>query len=164
MGTRPWDGFGAVCGRGMRTGLGVGLLLAASAAGVQGQFVTVGGGVLLSNRSPQPVAELHAETPPVLKTRAYFTLSWTDDSWAPTIITAAERQILAAGPVMVGLGAGLLWLEANDYRPFPILVSSTVLQLPIPRTSIVAIGSTQPFQDFEWSVVLKLGITVWFRR
>ncbi len=92
-----------------------------------------------------------------------MTLSWTDDSWAPTVITAAERQLVAAGPVMVGAGAGLLWLEFNDYRPYPILVSSTVVQLPIPRTSVVGIVSTQPFQAFEWSVVMKLGFTVWFR-
>ena len=148
----------------VRAVLGAGLLMCVSTVGVEAQFATVGAGVLLSNRSPQPVGELHAETPPVLKTRAYLTLSWTDESWAPTLITAAERQLVAAGPVMVGLGAGLLWLEGNDYRPYPILVSSTVFQLPIPRTSIVAIGSTQPFQDFEWSLVLKLGVTVWFRR
>jgi hypothetical protein len=127
------------------------------------QFATVGGGVLFSDRSPQPVGELHAETPPLARTRAYVTLSWTDDSWAPTVITAAERQLIAAGPVMVGAGAGLLWLEFNDYRPYPILVSSTVVQLPIPRTSVVGIVSTQPFQAFEWSVVMKLGFTVWFR-
>ncbi len=148
----------------IRTLLGVGLLWLASAADTQAQFVTVGAGVLLSTRSPDPVAEVHAETPPLVRTRAYGTLSWTDESLRPTLITAAERQLVAVRPVMVGLGAGLLWLDANDYRPYPILVSSAVLQLPIPRTSIVAIASTQPLQDFEWSLVLKLGFTVWFRR
>jgi len=130
---------------------------------LQAQFATLGAGVLLSERPAQPVFEFHAETPPVLATRAYGTLSWTDDSWAPTVITAAERQILTTGVTMTGLGAGLLWLEGNDYRPYPILVSSTVVPLPIPRTSVVAIGSAQPFQDFTWSVVLKVGVTLWFR-
>lgn len=45
-----------------------------------------------------------------------------------------------------------------------MLVSSTVLPLPIPRTSVVLIGSTLPFQDFDWSLVLKVGITVLFVR
>lgn len=148
----------------MRALLGAGLLLVVWSADVRAQFATVGGGVLLSSRSPQPVAELHAETPPFLEIRAYGTLSWTDDSWAPTVITAAERQLVNTGVSMTGLGAGLLWLEGNDYRPYPILVSSTVIPLPIPRTAVVAIGSTQPFQDFEWSLVLKVGFTVWFRR
>ena len=131
---------------------------------VQAQLLTIGGGVLVSNRPLEPVAEIHAETPPFLETRAYGTLSWTDDSWAPTVITAAERQVLNTGVTMTGLGAGLLWLDANDYRPYPILVSSTVIPLPVPRTSVVAIGSTQPLQDFEWSLVLKVGVTLWFRR
>jgi hypothetical protein len=63
-----------------------------------------------------------------------------------------------------GIGAGLLWLEVNEYRPYPILLSSTVVPLPIPRTAVVGIVSTQPFQHFEWSVVLKVGVTVWFVR
>jgi hypothetical protein len=130
----------------------------------EAQFATVGAGVLISNRAPQPVAELHAETPPILAARAYVTLSWTDESAKPTVITASERAVALLGRAFVGLGAGLLWLEFNDYRPFPILVSSTVVPLPIPRTSVVAIASTQPFQDFQWSVVLKVGITLWFAR
>ena len=131
-------------------------------AAAHAQFATVGGGALLSNRAPQPVFELHAESPPLLATRAYATLSWTDESGAPTIISAVERQVGTLGPAFAGLGPGLLWLEPNDYRPYPIVVSSTVLPLPIPRASLVAIGSTQPFQDFEWSLVLKVGVTFWF--
>ncbi|MDH5197688.1 MAG: hypothetical protein OEY20_10580 [Gemmatimonadota bacterium] len=148
----------------MRALLGAGLLVVVCGTDVQAQLLTIGGGVLVSNRPLEPVAEIHAETPPFLETRAYGTLSWTDDSWAPTVITAAERQVLNTGVTMTGLGAGLLWLDANDYRPYPILVSSTVIPLPVPRTSVVAIGSTQPLQDFEWSLVLKVGVTLWFRR
>ena len=128
------------------------------------QLATVGAGVLMSDRAPEPVGELHAATPPVLASRAYVTLSWTDESGMPTIITAAERSIVREKAVLVGLGAGLLWLEGNDYRPYPIVVSSTVVPLPLPRTAVVAIGSTQPFQDFAWSVVLKIGVTIWFVR
>lgn len=147
----------------MRGLLAAALLAALLGTDAEAQFATVGGGVLLSNRSPQPVAELHAESPPVVRTRAYGTLSWTDDSARPTVITAAERQVVNTGVTMTGLGAGLLWLEVNDYRPYPIVVSSTVIPLPLPRTAVVAIASTQPFQDFEWSLVLKVGFTAWFR-
>lgn len=80
------------------------------------------------------------------------------------MITAAERPVRRAGSAFTGLGAGLLWLEANDYAPYPMLVSSTVVPLPLPRTSFVAIVSTLPFEDFDWSLVLKLGVTVWFQR
>lgn len=143
--------------------LTIAVLAAALPVAVEAQLATVGAGALLSNRSPEPVGELHAETPPVFASRAYVTLSWTDESAKPTVITAAERALLQR-KVMVGLGAGLLWLEGNDYRPYPIIVSSTVVPMPIPRTALVAIGSTQPFQQFEWSLVLKVGVTLWFVR
>ncbi len=148
----------------MRTIMILVLLHLTTAAGAPAQFLTIGGGALISTRSPEPVAELHAETPPVQQARAYITLSWTDESYQPTAITAVERPVVGVGRATAGLGAGLLWLERNDYRPYPIIVSSTVLQLPIPRTSVVAIASTQPFQDFEWSLVIKLGFTAWFVR
>ena len=141
----------------------IAFVLALPVAG-DAQLVTVGAGVLTSERAPEPVAELHAATAPVLATRAYVTLSWTDESGKPTIITAAERSIVGTKAARVGLGAGLLWLEGNDYEPYPIVVSSTVIPLPLPRTAFVAIASTQPFQDFEWSLVLKIGVTLWFVR
>lgn len=134
------------------------------ASGAAGQIVTVGGGALFSERPVEPVFELHAETPPIAGWRGYATLSWTDQSSAPTVITAAEHPVVRWGSAFTGLGAGLLWLEMNDYRPDPMLVSSTVLPLPIPRTSLVVIGSTLPFEDFDWSLVLKVGITVLFVR
>ena len=137
---------------------------AAIASASEAQLATVGAGVLLSKRSPQPVAELHAESPPFYRTRAYITLSWTDDSSKPTVISAAERSVLHVRRATTGIGAGLLWLEVNDYKPYPIIVSSTVVPLPIKRTSFVGIASTQPFQDFEWSLVLKIGVLVWFVR
>ena len=140
------------------------VLLAALPVVSRAQLATIGGGVLLSERRPEPVAELHAETPPLFAFRAYVTLSWTDHSAKPTVITAAERALVQRKIAMVGLGAGLLWLEGNDYRPYPIIVTSTVVPPPIPRTAVVVIGSTQPFQEFEWSLVLKVGVTLWFVR
>lgn len=140
------------------------LLLLIAASGATGQIVTVGGGALSSERGTEPVVELHAETPPVAGWRGYGTLSWTDESAAPTVITAAERPIVRWGNGFTGLGAGLLWLEVNDYEPDFMLVSSTVLPLPVPRTSLVVIGSILPFQDFDWSLVLKVGVTVLFLR
>ena len=89
--------------------------------------------MLETSRSTDAVGELHAETPPFAGMRGYVTASWIRESAKPAVITAAERPVLQAGRVAVGLGAGLLWLEVNDYRPYPMLVSSTVVPLPIPR-------------------------------
>lgn len=136
------------------------VLAAASARPLEAQLVTVGAGALVSDRPTEPVAELHAAAPAVEGVRPYLTLSWTDESVSPTAITAAERSILQTPVSATGLGAGLLWLDANDYRPYPMLVSSTVVPLPLPRTSMVAVGSTLPFEDFEWSLVLKIGVAV----
>jgi hypothetical protein len=141
-----------------------GLASLAMASAVSAQLATVGAGVLVTERPTEPVFELHAETPPFWDARLYATLSWTDDSWNPTIITAAERPVLRFGGAFVGLGAGLLWLDPNDYRPYPMLVSSTVVPIGIPRTSVVMIASTLPFEDFDWSIVFKVGVTVWFVR
>ncbi len=140
--------------------LWVGLPVAVSA-----QLATVGVGALVTKRSTEPVAELHGETPPVLDARAYVTLSWTDYSgFSPTIISAIERPVVQVGRAFAGLGAGLLWLEVNDYRPYTMLVSSTVIPLPVPRTSFVFIASTLPFEDFDWSLVFKVGVTLVFIR
>jgi hypothetical protein len=109
------------------------------------------------------VYEFHLESPALFRTRAYGTFSWTKDSGKPTVITAAERSLYSAHGIGVGAGGGLLWLEGNDYRPYPILVTSQVVRLPIPRTSAVAITSTQPFQEWDWSVVLKVAVLAWFR-
>lgn len=120
----------------------------------------MGAGALVSDRPTELVAELHAAAPSSAGVRPYLTLSWTDESGRPTAITAAERSILETAISSTGLGAGLLWLDANDYRPYPMLVSSTVVPLPVPRTSMVAVGSTLPFERFEWSLVLKIGVAV----
>jgi hypothetical protein len=149
--------------RGVVAFLGVGLAVVFP-PNAGAQLATVGLGVLLSERPAEPVAELHAETPPVAQFRGYVTLSWTDDSAAPTVIAAVERPVLFVKRAFTGLGAGLLWLEANDYRPYPMLVSSTVIPLPLPRTSFVLIASTLPFEDFDWSLVLKVGMTLFFVR
>ncbi len=122
------------------------------------QVVTGGAGVLLSDRPAVPVAELHAAAPPLAGIRPYLTLSWTDEDLHPTAITAAEATVLRTPASTTGLGAGLLWIEDGGYRANSMLVSSTVVPLPIPRTSAVAIGSTLPFQDFRWSLVLKVGV------
>ncbi len=140
------------------------LFMLASSPSANAQFVTAGAGVLESKRPVEPVVELHAETPPLASTRGYVTLSWTDDSANPTVITAAERPVFHFGRAFTGLGAGLLWLEVNDYEPYPMLVSSTVVPLPVPRTSFVLIASTLPFEDFDWSLVLKVGVTLVFIR
>ena len=120
--------------------------------------------MLVSERPAEPVVELHGETPPFARARAYLTLSWTDESVKPTIISAVELPVLHVGRAFTSLGVGLLWLPVNDYQPYPMLVNSTVIPLPIPRTSFVLIASTLPLEDFEWSLVFKVGVTVVFIR
>lgn len=134
--------------------------LMASASGAAAQVATIGGGALVSARGTDPVFELHAQTPPAADWRGYVTLSWMRASAAPTVITAAERPVLRPGPAFTGLGAGLLWLEVANYVPEPMLVSSTVVPLPIPRTALVLIASTLPFARFDSSLVLKVGVTL----
>lgn len=147
----------------LRVSIAAGLCLAPFLSS-EAQLVTVGAGALLSERPTEPVFELHVASPPVFRSRAYVTASWSDDGARPTLITAAERSMLNRRRVALGLGAGALWLDANDYEPYPILVGSSVVRLPVARTSVVAIASTQPFQEFDWSVVLKVAVAVWFAR
>ncbi len=148
----------------MKAVLSLALLGLMPLLGAEAQFATVSAGMLVSNRVPAVIAELHAETPPVRATRGWITLSWTDESVKPTVITAVEHALLHVKAAGTGLGAGLLWLEPDNYKPYPIIVSSTVVPLPIPRTSFVAIASTQPFQKFGWSLALEVGVTLWFLR
>lgn len=136
----------------------------APVATMEAQMATLGAGVLLSDGPTQPVFELHAATAPVLRTRAYATFSWTDESLSPVIIAAAERRVLSFGGGGVGLGAGALMLTEPEFDAVPIAISSTVIPLRIPRTSIVAIGSTAPLDDFQWSLVLKASVLLWFAR
>ena len=139
--------------------LGLAPLLAA-----EGQFATASAGMLVSKRVPDVIGELHAETPPFRSTRGWITLSWTDESAKPTVITAVEHALVHVKDAGTGLGVGVLWLEPDNYKPYPIIVSSTVVPLPIPRTCFVAIASTQPFQKFDWSLALEVGVTLWFVR
>ena len=71
------------------------------------QFVTVGGGVLATNRSTDAAGELHGETPPFAETRGYVTASWIRESAKPTLITAVERPVLHVGRASVGAGCWL---------------------------------------------------------
>jgi len=128
------------------------------------QRVALGAGVLLSNRPSEPSFDLHIDSPPFYRTRAELTLAWNDKSAKPTVITEVERSIIDTKAFAFDLGGGLLWLEANEYRPFPAIISTSVVPLPIPRAAIVAVASTQPFQKFEWSLVLKGSISLFFGR
>ena len=118
----------------------------------------------MTRRAIDPVLEVHAETPPFAETRGYVTASWTGESAKPTLILAAEQPVLRMRQAFVGLGAGLLWLEADGYRAYPLFVSSTVVPLPVPRTSFVLSASTLPSEGFDWSLVFKVGVTALFVR
>jgi hypothetical protein len=147
-----------------RTALSLAVLGTTLSLAVEAQRVSLGAGVLLSARPSEPSFDIHIDSPPFHKTRAELTLAWNDKSSKPTVITEAERSLIDSKWFAFDAGAGLLWLEANDYRPFPAIITTTVVPLPIPRVAIVAIGSTQPFQDFEWSLVLKGSISLFFGR
>ena len=140
------------------------LALAACAARAEAQRLALGAGILLSDHPSQPSYDIHFDSPPFHKTRAELTVSWSDQSSKPTIITEAERSIIDSKRFALDAGAGLLWFEFNDYRPYPALISTAVVPLPVPRTAIVAVGSTQPWQDWEWSLVLKASFMIWAKR
>jgi hypothetical protein len=132
---------------------------------VQAQFATVGVGVLTSDRPLQTVAELNVQSAPFFDSRVYLTSSWTDESIKPTLITAVEHSLLQIeNTLYMGAGVGLLWLEFNDYKPKTMLVSSAAVPLPVPRLSFVMIGSVLPFDDYDWSLVLKGGWAFWFEK
>ncbi len=127
------------------------------------QFATLGGGMLVTERPLKGVAEINVQTPPFYNSRAYVTFSWTNESAKPTYIAAVERKIFGIDKVFAtGLGAGMLMIEPRDYKPDFMLVSSTFVPLPIPRTALVVIGSVLPFEKFEWSLILKVGWAIWF--
>lgn len=147
-----------------RTALSLAVLSSILVLAAGAQRVSLGAGVLLSDRPSEPSFDLHIDSPPFYKIRAELTLAWNDKSSKPTVITEAERSLVDTKWFAFDAGAGLLWLEANDYRPFPAIISTTVLPLPVPRATIVGVASTQPFQDFEWSLVLKVSISLWSGR
>jgi hypothetical protein len=147
-----------------RTALSLAVVSAAITLAAEAQRLSVGAGALLSDRPAEPTYNIHFDSPPFHQTRAELTLSWNDKSGKPTIVTEAERSIIASRLVAVDAGAGLLWLDFNDYRPYPILISTAVVPLPVPRLAIVAVGSTQPFQDWAWSLVLKASVMLWAKR
>jgi hypothetical protein len=125
----------------------------------EAQFVTVGAGALFTKDNVDPVVELLVTAPPlVYDFRPYLTTSWVLDEIEPTFISAAERPIWRTSHHFTSLGAGVLWLQPANYTPYPILVSTTAVFPPIPRTMLVGIGSVQPFQDWSWSIVAKVAV------
>ena len=125
----------------------------------EAQFVTVGAGALFTKDNVDAVAELLVTAPPLVwEFRPYLTTSWVLDEIRPTFITAAERPIWRTSHHFTALGAGVLWLQPANYTPYPIIVSTTAIFPPIPRTMLVGIGSVQPFQDWSWSIVAKVAV------
>jgi hypothetical protein len=133
-----------------------------AAAGAQRVFL--GAGMVLSDFASEPDFDLHVDSPPWHAIRAELTLAWSDKSAKPAVITEAERSIIDSKAIAIDVGAGLLWFAGNEYRPYPAIISTVVVPLPIRRTALVAIPAVQPFQDFEWSVVLKVSFTLWSGR
>ena len=140
---------------------GLGILASPASA----QLGTLGAGALITESNVDGVAELYLGAPPVSGFRAYGIGSWTEDSWSPTFITAVEHEVLATSYSFTTLGAGLVWPEFKDYRGYPILTTTTVVPLPFaPSLSFVVVGSTQPFQDYQWTIVTKLAVTLFFSK
>ncbi len=150
---------------GGRRSRGVGRFLTLAAvlltvpAEAEAQFVTLGGGALFTKDNVDPVVEVLVTAPPLVYAfRPYLTTSWVPDEIEPTFITAAERPMWRTSHHFTSLGAGVLWLQPANYTPYPILVSTTAIFPPIPRTMLVGIGSVQPFQGWSWSIVAKVAV------
>src|SRR2546422_3914894 len=77
--------------------------------GAEAQFATLSAGALVSNQVPVAIGELHAETPPVRATRGWITLSWTDESAKPTVITSVEHALLRSEERRVGKECRSRW-------------------------------------------------------
>lgn len=148
----------------LRTALVLAIIGAACPTAGAAQRVFLGAGIVLGDFSSEPDFDLHIDSPPWHATRAELTLAWSDQSAKPTVITEVERSFIDTKALAVDVGAGLLWFDAHEYRPFPAIISTIVVPLPIPRTALVAIPDVQPFQDFEWALVLKVSLTLWSRR
>ena len=147
----------------LRTALILTLISTALPGAAATQRAFLGAGIVLSDFASQADFDLHLDSPPWHASRAELTLAWSDQSAKPTVITEAERSIIDTKALAIDLGAGLLWFP-DTYKPFPAIISTIVVPLPLPRTALVAIPDVQPFQDFEWAVVLKLSLTLWSRR
>ena len=80
-----------------RSTLCAGIVYLVTVSSAHAQLVTVGGGLLLTDRATDLVAEVHAETPPFFDARGYLTASWTDEGAKPTLISAAEVPVLRVG-------------------------------------------------------------------
>src|SRR5260370_11741357 len=117
----------------LRTTLSVAVLATTCAALAGAQRFSVDAGLLVGKFPSEPVFELHGDSPPFYATRASFTLSWTDDSEKPTVLTEAEHSIVDAKAIGIGLGAGLLWLADNQYRSHPLLTAPPILPPPLCR-------------------------------
>lgn len=127
------------------------------------QVGTFGVGALITEDNVDGVAEAYLGAPLLRGFRPYLISSWTEGSWSPTFITAVEHEVVTTSHSFTTLGAGLVWLEFKDYRGYPILTSTTVVPLPFAEPlSLVVVGSTQPFQDYQWTVVAKLAVTLFF--
>lgn len=148
----------------MRSAIALVLLDAAWIVSAHAQRLSVDAGILVGNFPSSAVYELHGDSPPFWKSRASFTISWTTDVAKPAVITEVERSLVDVKAIGIGLGGGLLWLDDGHYRPYPIVISTTFVPLPIPRTGVVAIASTQPFQQFDWSLVVSLSVGLYSGR
>jgi hypothetical protein len=127
------------------------------------QLGTLGAGALVTESNTDAVAELYLGAPLAKGFRPYGIASFTKGSWSPTFITAIEREVVTTSFSFTTLGAGLVWPEFKDYRGYPILTSTTVFPLPFSeKLSFVVVGSTQPFQDYQWTLVAKVAITLFF--
>src|SRR5258707_15891884 len=124
----------------LRTTLSVAVLATTCAALAGAQRFSVDAGLLVGKFPSEPVFELHGDSPPFYATRASFTLSWTDDSENPTVLTEAEHSIVDAKAIGIGLGAGLLWLEGNQNRPYPLIITAAVVPLPVPPVAVAVVA------------------------
>lgn len=134
------------------------------AAPLQGQFLSAGGGYLRGGFVSEPVAEVVIGSPALLGFRVTSIVSWTfGGSLKPVVVPQVGRDLLARGPALLGADAGLVLAPWTDYAdPHPTISARLFWFLPL-GLKAVAVAGVQPWHD-DWSLVLKLDRTLWWRR
>ncbi len=118
----------------------------------------MGVGGVFTEQFAEPAVEVWLASPPYRDFRAYLTTSWTDEDAHPTFISAVDGAFLKTRRLLVSAGGGAVWLRSDRYRAFPLLTATAVAPLPLEPLNLVVVSSTQPFQDWAWTVVVKAAV------
>ena len=146
---------------------GLAALLLAAPQRLDGQIVAVDAGILDTETLTEPVAELYLAAAPWRGVRPYVIASWTPfaefDPEQPTIIAQLAVPLVARGRFWSSVDTGVTLYAFRDYEPDWSLSGFAGLRLTR-AIYLFAIPSTRPARDWERSLVVGLGRTLYFRR